>query len=92
MSQFSNINQQNGANIIKEISDRFSLGKNLVLRMYKEWQGDPTMAKYTNSVEEPLGALIDGKRERTHSRIKIITELLDNNPYLTQNDISDKLF
>ena len=39
-----------------------------------------------------MGALINGKRERTHLRIKYIGELLEGNPFLTQKEISDKLF
>ena len=66
------------------MSERFSLGIHLLLRMYQEWQSDPTMAKYTNNVEEPLGALVKGKRMRTHLRIKHIHEMLQHNPYLTQ--------
>lgn len=36
--------------------------------------------------------MIDGKRERTLTRIKHIEEMIDINPYLTQKEISDKLF
>lgn len=92
MGDFKRISPENIREVISSMSERFSLGVNLLMRMFKEWQSDPKMAKYTNSVEQPLGALIDGKRERTLTRIKHIEEMIDINPYLTQKEISDKLF
>jgi hypothetical protein len=80
------------ADDLREISGKYHIAMKVILALYHNWKEDPSLIKFTNSEEEPMGALVDGIRERTLTRIREVEGILALDPYLTAIEISDKLF